>query len=150
MNIIGVDCVTQDKKVGVALGRLTPTCLGVLDVYDPHRSGSVLEYLVKSYVLGEPTLLALDAPLGWPARLCPALVGHTAGDHIAIKARTSCFDVGRTRVLKRSWTVNLSMSVRIESQGPAQCSETPERPGGAPINADSACVESSDQRDCGH
>lgn len=86
MNIIGVDCATQDKNVGVALGRLTSTHLEVLDVYDPHRSGSVLEYLVKSYVLGEPTLLALDAPLGWPAELGPALVRHTAGDHIAITA----------------------------------------------------------------
>ena len=91
MNIIGVDCATQDKNVGVALGRLTSTHLEVLDVYDPHRSGSVLEYLVKSYVLGEPTLLALDAPLGWPAELGPALVRHTAGDHIADKRRTKLF-----------------------------------------------------------
>src|SRR5262245_54695992 len=87
MNIIGIDCATQDKKVGVALGRLTPTHLEVLDVYDPHRgSDSILEYLVKSFVLGEPTLLALDAPLGWPAKLGPALVEHTAGDHIALEA----------------------------------------------------------------
>lgn len=86
MNIIGIDCATQDKNVGVALGRLTPTRLEVLDVFVGDRPGTVLEYLVKSCAVGESTLLALDAPLGWPAELGPALVGHTAGDYIAIEA----------------------------------------------------------------
>ncbi len=33
-----------------------------------------------------PTLLALDAPLGWPSRFGPALRGHAAGDVIAREA----------------------------------------------------------------
>ena len=88
MNVIGVDCAVQDKNVGVARGRLAASRLAVLDVYVGDRAGSVLEYLVKSCVPGEPTLLALDAPLGWPAALGPALVGHTAGSHIQIGANT--------------------------------------------------------------
>ena len=88
MNIIGVDCATQDKNTGVACGRLTVSRLEVLDVYVGDRAGSVLEYLVKSCVREASTLLALDAPLGWPAALGPALVGHTAGGHIPIEANT--------------------------------------------------------------
>jgi predicted RNase H-like nuclease len=88
MNIIGVDCATQDKKVGVACGRLTADRVEVLTVYVGDRDGSVLEHLVKSCVHGESTLLALDAPLGWPAALGPALAGHTAGGHIPIEANS--------------------------------------------------------------
>jgi hypothetical protein len=33
-----------------------------------------------------PTLLALDAPLGWPSRFGPALRGHAAGEAIASEA----------------------------------------------------------------
>jgi predicted RNase H-like nuclease len=88
MNIIGVDCATQDKNIGVACAQLTVSRLEVLDVYVGDRAGSVLEYLVKSCVHEGPTLLALDAPLGWPAALGPALVGHAAGGHIPIEANT--------------------------------------------------------------
>jgi predicted RNase H-like nuclease len=88
MNIIGVDCATQDKNIGVACGQLTVSRLEVLEVYVGDRAGSVLEYLVNSCVREGPTLLALDAPLGWPAALGPALVGHAAGDYIPIKANT--------------------------------------------------------------
>ena len=86
INIIGVDCATQDKKVGVACGRLAAGRLELLDVKIGDRAGSVLECIVKSCVREEPTLLALDAPLGWPAALGPALAGHTAGGHIPIEA----------------------------------------------------------------
>lgn len=85
MNIIGVDCATRDKKVGLACGRLSAGRVQVLDVRVGDRAGSVLEHLVKSCVRGEPTLLALDAPLGWPAALGAALAEHTAGSHIPVE-----------------------------------------------------------------
>ena len=86
INIIGIDCATPDKNVGVALGRLTSSHLEFLDVFVGNRPGSVLDYLAKSYVRGEPTLLALDAPIGWPVALGDFLARHAAGDHIAIEA----------------------------------------------------------------
>ena len=116
MNIIGIDCATQDKKVGVACGRLEAGRVEVLTVYVGDRAGSVLEHLMKSCVRGEPTLLALDAPLGWPAALGPALAGHTAGGYISIDANY-LFRRRRMRALKRNWANSLSMWVRIESQG---------------------------------
>jgi predicted RNase H-like nuclease len=88
MNIIGIDCATQDKNIGVARGQLTLSRVEVLEVFVGDRAGSVLEYLVKSFVGEGSTLLALDAPLGWPAALGPALVGHAAGGHIPIEANT--------------------------------------------------------------
>lgn len=88
INIIGVDCATQDKKVGVACGRLSAGRVEVSDVRVGDQAGSVLEHLVKSCVLDKPTLLALDAPLGWPAALGPALSGHAAGSYIPVEAHT--------------------------------------------------------------
>ena len=40
---------------------------------------------MESYVPGEPTLLALDVPLGWPVELGTALVTHKAGDYIPMR-----------------------------------------------------------------
>lgn len=88
MNIIGIDCATQDKNVGVACGRLADSRVEVSNVFVGDHAGSVLDHLVKSCVRGEPTLLAIDAPLGWPAALGPALTGHTAGSHIPIAANS--------------------------------------------------------------
>ena len=88
MNIIGVDCATQDKNVGVACGRLVGRQLEVLDVFVGDRPGSIVDYLMKLCDHETPTLLALDAPLGWPAALGPALVGHAAGRHIAAGPNT--------------------------------------------------------------
>jgi predicted RNase H-like nuclease len=137
MNIIGVDCATQDKNVGVACGRLAASRLEVLGAYVGDRAGSVLEYLVKSCVRGEPTLLALDAPLGWPAALGPALVGHSAGGYIPIEANTlfrrrtdACIkekldrqslDVGADRIARtahRALKILNELSERLSTQIP--------------------------------
>lgn len=88
MNIIGIDCATEDKNMGVACARLAYRTVDILDVRVGDRAGSVLQHLVESCARGEPTILALDAPLGWPAALGPALVAHTAGGHISAEANT--------------------------------------------------------------
>ncbi|MEX1361730.1 MAG: DUF429 domain-containing protein [Nannocystaceae bacterium] len=76
--IIGIDAATQPKKTGLARGRLDGGELVVTDV----ALGSELESLVEtvaSWCADGPTLLAIDAPLGWPAPLARGLHGHRAG-----------------------------------------------------------------------
>jgi predicted RNase H-like nuclease len=83
MKIIGIDCATEDKNIGVACAQLSESGLEILDIFVGGRPGSVLQHLVGSCASGEPTLLALDAPLGWPVQLGPTLAEHMAGGHIA-------------------------------------------------------------------
>lgn len=69
MNIIGIDCATEDKNMGVTCAKLADRAVEILDVRVGDRAGSVLEHLVKSCAAAEPTIFALDAPLGWPSAL---------------------------------------------------------------------------------
>jgi hypothetical protein len=78
--IIGIDCATRANKVGLALGTFFEGRTAVDQVRlgapkDP-PSDIVAEWVKQN---GGPVLLALDAPLGWPAPLAQALSRHRAG-----------------------------------------------------------------------
>lgn len=84
--IIGVDCATNPKKVGLALAswtegraRLDEVCLG-------GRVGSVEECAAGWLAQHSRCLIALDAPLGWPIALGARLVEHEAGALISTAA----------------------------------------------------------------
>jgi hypothetical protein len=85
-DIIGIDYAVEDKNVGVTNARLTDGTLEILQVWVGDGPGSVLTRLANSCAGITPILLALDAPLGWPAALGPALVEHTAGCDIPMDA----------------------------------------------------------------
>ena len=84
--IIGIDCATDAKKVGLAL------C--VIHEGHPH----IEQLMVGATWVGideqvaawatAPTLLALDAPLGWPAQLGDSLHTHYAGAELAPSANS--------------------------------------------------------------
>ena len=108
IQIIGVDCATVAAKVGLARG-----------TYDGERpilheatpctmnrgvSGGVADW-IRSW--NGPTLIALDAPLGWPAQFGGALVTHRAGAALTVPAN-KCFrrttdEHVRTTVGKTPW-----------------------------------------------
>lgn len=81
VTVIGVDCATQVRKVGLARGTYQDGSLTLDEV----RLGdaAIVETLVAWVHGAVPVLLALDAPLGWPAGLGPTLVNHEAGGHIS-------------------------------------------------------------------
>jgi hypothetical protein len=79
--IIGIDCATVAKKVGLALcivregrPRLEQLLVG--------ETWPAIDEQVARWATG-PTLLALDAPLGWPAPLADSLHTHRAGARLA-------------------------------------------------------------------
>lgn len=78
--IIGIDCATEDLKVGLSLGfargdrcvvQCAVACSKGLEIAEEAAGW------LKGSMRG---LIALDAPLGWPRPLCKALTEHRAGD----------------------------------------------------------------------
>ncbi len=84
--VIGVDCATEPSKTGLARARFQQGRLLVDEVeLCSRRRGPVS---VASTWLEEAgsALLALDAPLGWPAPLADELLHHEAGRPLPVTA----------------------------------------------------------------
>lgn len=80
INIIGIDCATNPTDVGIAFGRFSNEHTMVERVEQGSRRDEPAD-IVAAWLKGQddPTLLALDAPLGWPNTLAEELQVHTAG-----------------------------------------------------------------------
>jgi predicted RNase H-like nuclease len=78
VTIIGIDCATVSEKVGLACGFMEEPGPRILEVRTGSHSQKVAE-LIKPWTESGPTLLALDAPLGWPDKLGQVLCRHCAG-----------------------------------------------------------------------
>jgi predicted RNase H-like nuclease len=87
VQIVGIDCATEDKRVGLALGRLEGGRLYVDRVCTCSPAGPA-RCTVAEWVRGTsaPTLLAIDAPLGWPAQMGRVLHDHRAGSAISVES----------------------------------------------------------------
>lgn len=89
VTIIGIDCATENIKVGLALASMDDSRPKVLEAKTGHGlksidelASSIANWIPKT----GPTLLALDAPLGWPTRLGETLVHHSAGMPLGAEA----------------------------------------------------------------
>ncbi len=84
--LIGIDCATEARNVGLARGRID----GDEVVLHEARCGSNREDVLAQVVtwIEGPTLVAIDAPLGWPRALAAALMQHRAGEAIATLPNT--------------------------------------------------------------
>lgn len=80
--IVGVDCASQDKHIGLACGTLgADNKLRILDVSaGPGPDRNIVQLLVAWLQPHPRVLLAIDAPLGWPRRLAESLQLHRAGE----------------------------------------------------------------------
>lgn len=87
MLIIGIDCATDFRNVGMATGLVEGSDITVECVDDVSASG-LAELLRRSFFEGRRVLLAFDAPLGWPAPLARSLVSHQAGDLLTGEAHS--------------------------------------------------------------
>jgi predicted RNase H-like nuclease len=84
IHVIGIDCAVQDKNAGLAFGICSGQSLEVRLI--PEHPDGVLQQVEKWIDPTVPTLLAIDAPLGWPEPLGKALVDHRAGQPLVDKA----------------------------------------------------------------
>lgn len=79
VTVIGVDCATQPEKVGLAVGAWCGGQLKLQHVVRGRRRQIIAEAICEWIKDSERTLLALDAPLGWPMEMGQSLAGHQAG-----------------------------------------------------------------------
>ena len=82
IEIIGIDCSTNPKKLGIARGQFVSGRLTILEASAGH---SKAPQKISSWLEQSPrSLLALDAPLGWPKPMGASLSNHKAGSVIDI------------------------------------------------------------------
>lgn len=85
INLIGVDCATQPNKLGPARGIFGNGEARLEEVTIGSKDPSIAETIAGWIDLDFPTLIALDAPLGWPTRLGEELKNHVAGQSIRVE-----------------------------------------------------------------
>ncbi len=84
ISIIGVDCATEARRTGVAYGELRGSNVSIREAM---LGGPDLVSALANWIGRSPlTLLAFDAPLGWPDALRSCLAHHEAGQVIPADA----------------------------------------------------------------
>ncbi len=84
--IIGVDCATQPRNVGIAVARLCGHGLRLKSVTTGSGTDDQAGWIAEQIAGSDRVLLALDAPLGWPKPLGQELVDHRSGQPISAPA----------------------------------------------------------------
>ena len=127
--IIGIDCATDAKKVGLALCIIRDGRPRIEEVTTGETWAGIDDQV--AIWTTKSTLLALDAPLGWPAPLGQALHSHRAGagldsspnalfrrstdDAIANRLRKRPLDVGSDRIARTAHSA-LSFLARLSKK----------------------------------
>src|SRR6266542_3673270 len=86
MRVVGLDCATDDERIGLALGEHDAGVMRVTHVTACSRERTAAATVAKWLSGSKCGLLAIVAPLGWPAGLRTALETHKAGDAIAVES----------------------------------------------------------------
>jgi hypothetical protein len=124
-SIIGVDCSTDPKKLGLCR---SATITGGLVVEEVVVGATHPIDLICSWIKDSSSLIALDAPLGWPVELGESLKTHLAGQAIPVegnqlfrratdrfvknKLGKQSLDVGADRIARTAlWAVNFVESL---------------------------------------
>jgi hypothetical protein len=88
--IIGVDCAADWRNVGLARGEYRA---GLLVVREAHcRKEQPIDLLHRWLEGCSSAVVALDAPLGWPAPMVRSLVAHRAGARLPTTDRQHFFN----------------------------------------------------------
>ncbi len=77
--LLGIDCATNPKKTGLALGEMRSEIVRILRCATGTRDEAPAMIAVKWLADYDEALIALDAPLGWPQRMGAQLSAHRAG-----------------------------------------------------------------------
>jgi predicted RNase H-like nuclease len=81
--IVGVDCATQEQRMGLARAVLHESGALRLERVTLGTAGESAAANICQWIAGQQHfVLAFDAPLGWPKPLGSALSRHTAGERL--------------------------------------------------------------------
>ena len=87
VELIGVDCAAQDPKIGIAFGEFNDGTLTVRGASACSKEKTAVRAISESVCESQgPTLIAMDAPLGWPRSLSRELLEHRAGSELRATA----------------------------------------------------------------
>lgn len=86
LRLIGIDCATADRRIGLAVGHLRAEMVVLEDATAGSANRPVLGTLRAWIGSSARTLLALDAPLGWPMEMARMLGDHRAGAPLRVPA----------------------------------------------------------------
>jgi Protein of unknown function (DUF429) len=116
LHIVGVDCATEPRKTGLALGIFDGTRVTVTAAQCASKNLGAAQ-MAPNWIGKDCTaLIAVDAPLGWPAALSEAIGQHQAGDpleHLAnAMFRRLTDDAICARLRKRSLDVGADRIAR--------------------------------------
>lgn len=84
MRLIGLDCATAPRNTGLAFATLRPSGVAVHDARVGRTRDDIVETLAGWLAEADDAVLALDAPLGWPAPM-GRLAEHAAGDPVEVE-----------------------------------------------------------------
>ncbi|MCB9766705.1 MAG: DUF429 domain-containing protein [Candidatus Omnitrophica bacterium] len=84
--LLGIDCSTNPKKTGLALGELQGNVVQILRCATGTRTNTPAEIAISWLADYEEALIAIDAPLGWPKKLGQCLSDHKAGFRVQSEA----------------------------------------------------------------
>jgi len=87
-DIVGIDCATEEARTGLAHGVVDDGGRLTVERVTLGTAGESAAGTVSAWIAGsERFVIALDAPLGWPAALSDALREHRAGEPIGDAAQ---------------------------------------------------------------
>jgi predicted nuclease with RNAse H fold len=86
--IVGIDCATDPRKTGVARAEFEDGRLRILEALTCSRKRLAVDVTAEWLRDHGSAIVALDAPLGWPAALGDSLAQHLAGGPIVASADT--------------------------------------------------------------
>ena len=84
--LLGIDCATNPKKTGLALGEMQGDVVYIRRRTTGSRKNNPVDIAVSWLSEYDEALIALDAPLGWPQKLGRCLSSHRAGFPVQAKA----------------------------------------------------------------
>jgi hypothetical protein len=141
VDIIGIDCSTNHRKLGIAKGHYSDGKLSITEVTtgQPNHVQTISSWLKKS----TRSLIALDAPLGWPQAMGANLASHRAGAVIDIEPNSmfrrhtdwfikqkigkQSLDVGSNLIARTAlFALNLIDSIRKETGSPIPLAWSPQ------------------------
>ncbi|NCB74153.1 MAG: DUF429 domain-containing protein [Clostridia bacterium] len=86
VKVIGMDCATDAKKVGLAMGTYRDHGITLLETKLGSDGNSIAEIIMNWIHEGDKVVFAIDAPLGWPENLGNTLFHHLAGQALSVES----------------------------------------------------------------
>lgn len=88
IKVIGMDCATEAKKVGLAMGIYRNRGITLFETKFGSDGESIAKIIGDWIHTDDKVVYAIDAPLGWPEDLGSSLCNHSAGQAISVESNT--------------------------------------------------------------